>query len=213
MTPTNSRTTAAALNQAEYLISAHRLNQLPPDSGREVAFAGRSNAGKSSAINALCKRRALARTSRTPGRTQQIVMFTLDPERRLADLPGYGYAKVPAKLRAHWDKTLDAYLRSRRSLSGVVLIMDARHPLKDFDHQMLAWCGSAGLPCHVLLTKADKLGRGAQAQTLRRVASVVENQAQTSVQLFSAKEGRGVDEAQLVIGRWLDLQEPASAGE
>lgn len=151
---------------ASYVISAHHLKQLPADSGYEVAFAGRSNAGKSSAINTLTEQKSLARTSKTPGRTQQIVIFDLDEERRIADLPGYGYAKVPQKLKAHWQQVMQRYFEQRKCLRGVVLVMDIRHPMKPFDEQMLAWCSASGVPCHVLLTKADKLKRGQAATTL-----------------------------------------------
>lgn len=196
---------AALLNSAEFLTAAHELRQLPPDRGREVAFAGRSNAGKSSALNALCRRHGLARTSRTPGRTQQIVLFRLDDERRLADLPGYGYAKVPAALKRHWEQTLDAYLRTRRCLAGVVLIMDARHPLKPFDRQMLAWTQAASLPCHVLVTKSDKLKRGEQAKSLRSVQTALADMPGASAQLFSAVKRTGVEEAREVIDEWLAI--------
>jgi GTP-binding protein len=145
---------------ARYVISAHQLKQLPEDQGIEVAIAGRSNAGKSSAINTFTDQRSLARTSKTPGRTQQIVIFELDENRRIADLPGYGYAKVPAKLKAHWRTVMARYFQTRQCLRGVVLVMDIRHPMREFDQQMLAWCESANIPCHILLTKADKLKRG-----------------------------------------------------
>jgi len=145
---------------AAYIISAHKLSQLPADEGFEVAFAGRSNAGKSSAINALTEQKSLARTSKTPGRTQQIVIFNIDEKRRIADLPGYGYAKVPAQLRNHWKQVLQRYFTSRESLLGVVLVMDIRHPMRPFDQQMVTWCKYSNVPCHVLLTKADKLKRG-----------------------------------------------------
>jgi GTP-binding protein len=131
---------------AAYVISAHNLKQLPQDSGWEVAFAGRSNAGKSSAINTLTEQKSLARTSKTPGRTQQIVIFDIDEERRIADLPGYGYAKVPEKLRAHWRHVMQQYFNRRGSLRGVVLVMDIRHTMRPFDVQMLAWCSAS--PCH-----------------------------------------------------------------
>lgn len=193
------------LSQAEFTVAAHRLDQLPADLGVEVAFAGRSNAGKSSAINVICNRRNLARTSRTPGRTQQMVVFELEGGRRLVDLPGYGYAKVPLKLKRHWEHTLDAYLRTRRSLAGLVLIVDARHPLKDFDCMMLDWTREAELHCHVLLTKADKLKRGAQAETLRRVQKAMEEEGWTaSAQLFSAQSRLGLNEAREVVDRWLN---------
>lgn len=192
-----------AFRQAYYLTSAHRLDQLPADHGREVAFAGRSNAGKSSAINAICGQRALARSSKTPGRTQQIVLFALNDAHRLVDLPGFGYARVPERLRAHWRRTLDAYLRSRRSLAGLILIMDARHPMKEFDREMLAWCVDTDLPCHLLLTKADKLKRGAQAQALQSVRGFLDTPL-LSAQLFSSQSGLGVEEARSVISAWFN---------
>lgn len=192
------------LSQAQFVTAAHRLDQLPDDSGVEVAFAGRSNAGKSSAINAICNRKNLARTSRTPGRTQQMVIFELEPGVRLVDLPGYGYAKVPQSLKRHWEKTLDAYLRTRRSLAGAVLIMDARHPLKDFDRMMLDWAREADLACHVLITKADKLKHGAQAETLRTVKRAMAAEGwRASFQLFSAQDRMGLGEAREVLAGWL----------
>lgn len=185
---------------ARYVISAHRLDQLPDDSGYEVAFAGRSNAGKSSAINALTGQKSLARTSKTPGRTQQIVVFELDPERRIADLPGYGFARVPEALRAHWRELMQRYFDRRGSLRGVVLVMDARHPMKPFDRQMLDWCAASAVPCHVLLTKSDKLKRGpAQAALLglRR-----ELPPGASAQLFSAKTGAGLERLVERLDEW-----------
>jgi GTP-binding protein len=197
---------ANPLARASFLLAAHQASQLPPDQGREVAFAGRSNAGKSSALNALCAQGKLARTSKTPGRTQQLVYFALDEGRYLVDLPGYGYAEVPAALRAHWQAFIDGYFRQRRSLQGLVLVMDARHPLKDFDRQMLAYCAQRGLPCHALLTKADKLGRGEQAKTLAAVRGELAGLVGgTGVQLFSAENKLGVEEARAVIAGWLGL--------
>ena len=152
------------LNPAQYLLSAHTTRQLPADGGTEVAFAGRSNAGKSSALNALTHRNGLARVSKTPGRTQQLVFFQVQPDRYLVDLPGYGYAKVPQELQAHWQAFIDRYFRTREALRGLVVVMDIRHPLKDYDRQMLGYAVQRGLPAHALLTKADKLGRGQQAQ-------------------------------------------------
>jgi GTP-binding protein len=181
---------------AHFVISASQLRQLPEDIGSEVAFAGRSNAGKSSALNAICAQHGLARTSKTPGRTQLLNVFTLDDGRRLVDLPGYGYAKVPEDMRDHWRKLIDAYMRDRESLRGVVLIMDSRHPLKDFDRQMLTYCTSIELPCLVLLTKADKLSRSEGAKTLGAVRKECAAQGWTSqLQLFSAQAKTGVDEA------------------
>jgi GTP-binding protein len=191
--------------QARYLVSAHRLDQLPADSGAEVAFAGRSNAGKSSAMNALCDQTGLARTSKTPGRTQQINVFPLvDPAQRLIDLPGYGYAKVPEALRAHWRGVLDAYLRTRTSLRGLVLVMDARHPLKDFDRQMLVFGAASGRPCHCLLTKADKLSRSEGARTLAAVRKeLAEIAPGASAQLFSSLAKTGLDELRALVIGWL----------
>ena len=188
---------------ASYVISAHHLKQLPPDTGYEVAFAGRSNAGKSSAINTLTEQKSLARTSKTPGRTQQIVIFDLDEQRRIADLPGYGYAKVPAKLKAHWKQVMQRYFEQRKCLRGVVLVMDIRHPMKPFDEQMLAWCASANLPCHVLMTKADKLKRGpAQAALLKQQKSLPEG---APAQVFSAKNRQGLDLLLERLNSWYEL--------
>jgi GTP-binding protein len=188
---------------ARYVISAHHLRQLGADTGYEVAFAGRSNAGKSSAINALTGQKALARTSKTPGRTQQIVIFEVDPCRRIADLPGYGYAKVPEKLRAHWRQNMQAYFESRRSLRGVVLVMDIRHPLRPFDEQMLAWCAAAGVPCHVLLTKGDKLKRGPAQATLLKVRKALPEGA--TAQVFSARSAAGLDDLIARLNAWYEL--------
>ena len=185
---------------ARSVISAHQLKQLPADSGFEVAFAGRSNAGKSSAINTLTEQKSLARTSKTPGRTQQIVIFDLDEERRIADLPGYGYAKVPEKLRAHWNKVLQRYFEERECLRGVVLVMDIRHPMKPFDEQMLTWCAAIGLPCHVLMTKADKLKRGPAQAALHQVRKSLPEGA--SAQVFSAKNREGMDVLIRRLNEW-----------
>jgi GTP-binding protein len=191
-------------SQARFVLAAHRLSQLPADTGSEVAFAGRSNAGKSSAINALTGVSALARISKTPGRTQQLVVFAFDDARRLIDLPGYGYAKVPMALREHWGETLDAYFQQRESLSGLMLMMDIRHPMTEFDHRMLGFAAANGRACHVLLTKADKLGRGAQATTLRQVrAALTKLDERFSVQLFSSVTKDGVDAARGVVSGWL----------
>lgn len=177
---------------ANYVLNAHELKQLPKDEGIEVAIAGRSNAGKSSAINALTDQKSLARTSKTPGRTQQIVIFELDETRRIADLPGYGFAKVPLKLKAHWRQVMARYFQTRKSLRGVVLVMDIRHPMKEYDQQMLAWCEAAGTPCHILLTKADKLKRGpAQSALLMLQRSLP---AIASAQVFSSTNKTGLDE-------------------
>ncbi|HZH42912.1 MAG TPA: ribosome biogenesis GTP-binding protein YihA/YsxC [Lysobacter sp.] len=195
------------LRSARYLLSAHTPQQLPPDGGFEVAFAGRSNAGKSSALNALCDQNALARVSKTPGRTQQLVFFEVQPQRCLVDLPGYGYAKVPEALQQHWQAFIDRYFRTRQALRGLVVVMDIRHPLKDYDRQMLGYAVARGLPAHALLTKADKLGRGQQAQTLaavRRELAAAFGDA-VGAQAFSAESKQGVDEARAVIAGWLGL--------
>jgi len=196
------------LRKAEFTHGAQLFSQLPEDTGLEVAFAGRSNAGKSSALNAITQRRALARTSRTPGRTQQINFFMLDEERHLVDLPGYGYAKVSHKLKQQWDKTLDRYLQERQALQGLVLIMDVRHPLKEFDCQLLAWATTSGMPVHILLTKADKLTRNKAIGVLQSVRHRLEQDYPVAtIQLFSATKGTGVDEAQALLGKWLKIDE------
>ncbi|MEC7294667.1 MAG: ribosome biogenesis GTP-binding protein YihA/YsxC, partial [Pseudomonadota bacterium] len=173
---------------ARFMISAPTLALCPDDTGAEVAFAGRSNAGKSSAINALTQQNALARTSRTPGRTQLINFFTVmnDESRRLVDLPGYGYAKVPEAVKIEWQKHLSDYLRGRFSLRGLVLLMDVRHPLTEFDQMMLDYADQRGMPVHILLTKADKLKRGPASAALQKVRSrLKEWEDLVSVQLFS----------------------------
>jgi GTP-binding protein len=192
---------------ARYALAAHTLRQLPPDRGREVAFAGRSNAGKSSALNALAHQSSLARTSKTPGRTQQLVFFDVRPERHLVDLPGYGYAKVPEDLRAHWQAFINDYFRTREALAGLVVVMDARHPLREYDRQMLGFATQRGLPAHALLTKADKLGRGEQAKTLQAVRKDLAASYGDTVdaQLFSSETKLGVDEARRVVAGWLQL--------
>lgn len=188
------------LQGAQFVLAAHRVSQLPADSGAEVAFAGRSNAGKSSALNALTGHKGLARTSKTPGRTQQMVAFALPgladgTTARLIDLPGYGYAKVPEELREHWRREIDAYLHRRRSLRGVVLIADIRHPLKTFDRTMLDFCAATALPCHLLLTKADKLSRQQAAQALAAMRKSFPDGLHATAQVFSSTAPTGVDEA------------------
>ena len=195
------------LARARYLLAAHTPRQLPPDGGAEVAFAGRSNAGKSSAINQLVGQHKLARTSKTPGRTQQLVFFQLATDRYLVDLPGYGYAKVPQDLQAHWQAFLDGYFGSRMALRGLVVVMDIRHPLKEYDRQMLGYAVRRGLPAHALLTKADKLSRGATANTVQAVRRDLGNAFgdSVSVQAFSGESKQGVDEARAVVSGWLGL--------
>jgi len=193
---------------ARFLTSAARLEQLPPDEGLEVAFAGRSNAGKSSALNTLTEQKNLARISKTPGRTQLINLFEIDPDHRLADLPGYGYAKVPAETKKRWSATLEKYLERRRCLTGLILIMDIRHPMREFDHMMLEWCRHADMPVHVLLTKADKLKRGPANNSLLKVRKELgELHPHASVQLFSALKKDGGEELRGVLDRWLGFAE------
>lgn len=190
--------------QATFIKSASQVEQCPLDRGYEVAFAGRSNAGKSSALNTLTHAR-LARTSKTPGRTQLINFFGLDEQRRLVDLPGYGYAKVPLALKEHWKEHLDAYLTGRESLVGLVLVMDIRHPLSDFDRMMLEWSDVTGLPAHILLSKADKLAYGAAKNVLLKVQTIVRKEYgnRATVQLFSAPKRQGLEEAYEILESWL----------
>ena len=191
---------------AEFLTSAARVSQAPADIGHEAAFAGRSNAGKSSALNVITNHKGLARTSKTPGRTQLIKFFTITPNARLVDLPGYGYAKVPAEVKAQWERHLNAYLEQRQSLAGLILLMDVRHPLTDYDQKMLGWCQASDLQVHILLTKADKLKRGAAQNALlsvRRALGPIH--ANATVQLFSALDGTGLDEARAQLAAWLEL--------
>lgn len=189
---------------AEFYISAHNLRDLPPPSGVEVAFAGRSNAGKSSALNTLANHNRLAYVSKQPGRTQLINFFSLGNDRYLVDLPGYGYAKVPEALRKHWQLTLASYLSHRPTLNALVLVMDCRHPLTPLDRQMLDWFCPSGRPVHVLLTKSDKLSRQAARQTLATVKKELDaNWGNCSIQLFSSLKKQGVEEAEAVIGKWL----------
>jgi len=191
--------------QAEFLRSAWQPRQFVADEGIEVAFAGRSNAGKSTAINVITGRNSLARTSKTPGQTQLVNFFELAPGRRLVDLPGYGYAKVPVRMQQHWRALMNTYFERRRSLVGVFLIMDARRPLLDFDRQLLEWTQSRRLPVHLVITKADKLSRSDANVALQRVRQ--ETSTYASSQLLAAPAKRGVDEAREVLsamyqGHW-----------
>ncbi len=212
-----ARRAAAAMSEnplrgAQFLLSTPNPKGLPADMGAEIAFAGRSNAGKSSALNALTGVHGLARTSRTPGRTQHLVAFSLPDGRRLIDLPGYGYAKVPESVRDHWRDALEGYLGARHSLRGLALVMDIRHPLTRFDSQMLDFCAAHGVPCHILLTKADKLGRGACAEALLSVRKRLESASGVlSVQIFSAKAGTGLDEARGALAALLSHRPRPSA--
>lgn len=192
--------------KAQLLTSAAALAQCPADDGREVAFAGRSNAGKSSALNALTRNSKLARTSKTPGRTRLLNFFSLCEQRRLVDLPGYGFAKVPTAVKQQWERQIDHYLRQRRSLTGLVLVMDSRHPLTDFDRMMLQWVRACDMPAHLLLTKADKLKKGAQQRQLRLVMDELGKQGgEVSAQLFSAQARTGVTELAVILAQWLDI--------
>jgi GTP-binding protein len=202
----------SAFSTARFLASAYELRELPPDVGVEVAFAGRSNAGKSSAINALTHRRRLAFVSKTPGRTQTINFFECGANRRLVDLPGYGYAAVPQKERAHWGKLISAYLEGRRSLRGLVLIVDARHPLTPLDRQLLGWHAPSGQPVLVLLTKADKLGRSDAAKALAESRRILpELHPAAEAQLFSSVAATGQREASATVAAWLKAPEGAAA--
>jgi len=192
--------------RACFVTAAARVDRMPPDHGREVAFAGRSNAGKSSAINTICHRRQLARTSKTPGRTQQVVFFALDETRRLVDLPGYGYAKVSEAVKLQWQRLLASYLQQRQSLAGLVVVMDIRHPLTAFDLQMIEWARRAGLELLLLLTKSDKLKRGATHAERSRVAkAVAADEKYVQVELFSAQTHLGVEPVHRILNRWLDV--------
>lgn len=191
--------------QASFIQSAARVSQLPVDEGYEVAFAGRSNAGKSSALNCLTGIKQLARTSKTPGRTQLINLFKLDDSRRLVDLPGYGYAKVPQQVKQDWQKNLAHYLEVRQCLKGLILLMDCRHPLKELDQMMIDWCLNRDLSVHILLTKTDKLSRSEVKNTLlqiRKHYSLLENLI--TVQGFSSLKREGVEELIIKLNEWFN---------
>ena len=193
---------------AAFATSASKVSECPLDSGSEVAFAGRSNAGKSSAINTLTRIRGLARISKTPGRTQMINFFAVGEGRRLVDLPGYGYAKVPIAMKIQWDKHLAEYLQERNSLGGLILLMDIRHPLQDYDQQMLNWAAQAGLPVHVLLTKSDKLKRGPAKNMLmtveKRLRDMDPARSLLSVQTFSSLKKEGLPQLEAQLSHWLN---------
>ncbi|CZI28917.1 TPA: YihA family ribosome biogenesis GTP-binding protein [Legionella pneumophila subsp. pneumophila] len=192
-------------SKAVFLKSAARVNQLPEDSGYEVAFAGRSNAGKSSALNCLTNNKNLARTSKTPGRTQLINLFSLDEQRRLVDLPGYGYAKVAMGVKLEWQKNLAHYLEARQCLRGLILLMDVRHPLKDLDQILVNWALHRELPVHILLTKADKLSRSEVKNAVLKVRQYYElAEHLVSVQAFSSVKKDGVEELISVLDRWYE---------
>jgi GTP-binding protein len=194
---------------ARFILSADAPSQFPPDTGVEVAVAGRSNAGKSSAINVIVNRRQFARTSKTPGRTRLVNFFSLRDGQRLVDLPGYGFARVSDQKREHWGDLLQHYFESRKSLSGLVLVVDARRQLKDFDRQMLEFSSYVDLPVHILLTKADKLGRGQASKALLEVRQ--EAGPGAGVQLFSATTRQGLDEARQALEAFLQREAPGYA--
>ena len=195
----------STLRNIEFVTTVADLNKLPPAQGAEVAFAGRSNAGKSSAINALAQRNRMAFVSKTPGRTQHINFFSVGPDRYLVDLPGYGYAAVPAAARAHWHELVGGYLQTRACLRGVILIMDVRHPLTELDQQLLDWLRPTGVPVHVLLSKSDKLGRQQAGATLRAVnAALARDYVNCSAQLFSSTHKIGIVDAAKHIQHWLN---------
>jgi GTP-binding protein len=188
---------------AAFMLSVANLSQLPPDQGIEVAIVGRSNAGKSSVLNQLTQNKNLARVSKTPGRTQHINLFSLDKNRRLADLPGYGYAKVPTAVKEQWQSLLDDYLRSRDSLQGLILVMDIRHPFKEFDKQLLIWSSQCQLPVHILLNKVDKLTLQELQKTIRLVNDMVPiYPTLVTYQTFSAIKGTGIKELRAKLDEW-----------
>ncbi|OIN14313.1 ribosome biogenesis GTP-binding protein YihA/YsxC [Oceanisphaera psychrotolerans] len=198
-------------NTARFITSAPNITQMPEDSGVEIAFAGRSNAGKSSALNAITQQKSLARTSKTPGRTQLINVFELSPGKRLVDLPGYGYAKVPEEMKLKWQQALSVYLQQRESLKGLVVLMDIRHPLKDIDQQLLQWASESNLPVLALLTKSDKLKPGPRKSEVLRVREAVTVfGGDIRVESFSSLKGLGLDRAREVLSEWL-LQDDGEA--
>ena len=194
--------------KAAFFATVASLRDLPLEAVAEVAFAGRSNAGKSSAINTLADHTRLAFVSKTPGRTQHLNYFKLADGKFLVDLPGYGYAKAPDEVRGAWEGLIGPYLEGRTPLKGVVVIMDARHPLTDLDVELIEWLAPTGKPLHLMLTKADKLTRQQQADTLAEVKEAIAALGdQCSVQLFSSLKKTGIEKAEAVIGKWLDMDE------
>ena len=196
--------TTIHLTKASFTISAPDIRRLPDDSGIEVAFAGRSNAGKSSALNTLTNQRGLARISKTPGRTQLINVFEVAENRRLIDLPGYGFAKVPLEMKKKWQKALGEYLEKRESLKGLVVLMDIRHPLKDLDMDLIQWAADSELPVLALLTKCDKLSQGKRSAEVLRVKQILDKlDADIRVQAFSSLKYTGSEQASVIICEWL----------
>jgi GTP-binding protein len=196
---------SAFYQQATFLQSASSLNNLPDELGYEVAFAGRSNSGKSSTLNRLCQQKSLARTSKTPGRTQLINFFSLAEGKFLVDLPGYGYAKVPEKVKLEWQRFIESYLTQRFTLRGLVIVMDIRHPMRENDLQMLNWTNKRNLPVHVVLNKTDKLKHGQAKNTLLKIqAQLKQINPDYTVQMFSALKGDGVSELVAQLDKWLN---------
>lgn len=192
--------------QCRYLLSVHQLHQLPPDDGFEIAFAGRSNAGKSSAINCICDQKSLAKTSRTPGHTQAINYFSVDEQRHIVDLPGYGYARVANSTKKHWQKILTEYLTNRRALTALMLIIDIRHPLQPVDWMLLELTVKRALPVHLLLTKCDKLSRSQSNKQLYQIKADLERAGvDATLQLFSASQRIGVEDAHSVLDDWFQF--------
>lgn len=205
--------TVRSLNYAKthFVTSAPDIGHLPIDSGVEIAFAGRSNAGKSSALNTLTQQKSLARTSKTPGRTQLINLFEVEPDCRIVDLPGYGYAEVPETVKRKWQKSLGEYLQKRESLKGLVVLMDIRHPLKDLDQQMIDWAVSVDLPVLLLLTKADKLASGAQKKQLNMVReAILPFQGDITVETFSSLKKQGIEQLKTKLNIWFSQVLPQS---
>lgn len=193
------------LNYAKtrFVLSAPAISHLPADTGIEVAFSGRSNAGKSSALNALAQQKNLARTSKIPGRTQLINLFEIEPNCRIVDLPGYGYAKVPETMKRTWQKSLNEYLQKRKSLGGIVILMDIRHPLKNLDQKMIDWSVAVGLPVMLLLTKADKLTKGAQKEQLHMIReAILPFQGDIAVEIFSSLKKTGLSLLTAKLDEW-----------
>lgn len=198
-------------SQAKFLISAPDIRHLETDEGIEVAFAGRSNAGKSSALNRLTRQKNLARTSKTPGRTQLINVFTLDEQRRLVDLPGYGFAQVPIAMKQKWQKALGEYLQKRQSLKGLVVLMDIRHPFKDLDQELIQWAVGANIPVLALLTKADKLKSGKRkAQLMMAREAAMAFCGDVTVHAFSSLSGLGLENFEAVLNEWFGVQKEKS---
>lgn len=201
-------------SNTKFLTSAYKVSQLPDDIGLEIAIAGRSNAGKSTTLNTLVGNKKLAKVSKTPGRTQLLNCFELSDNRRLVDLPGYGYAKVPKKVKAHWQHEINLYLQQRKSLIGVVIVMDIRHPLKEFDQQFLHWADQSGLYSHVLLNKSDKFKAGKAKSVMLEVKKKMQNISRTStIQMFSGLKKEGVAELSSALMSWYNDPSISNLGE